>query len=66
MSKHRYLGKFLAFKGMIFCSKFLNTILKTIASHSDAIPDFYANIDGEKVLILGGKTRVTGQWNIER
>ena len=60
--QYKYTGKFVAFKGMIFISKFLYKILSTIASVSEsAIPSYYVEIDGKKELILKNKTRITSE-----
>jgi hypothetical protein len=57
-----YTGKFIAFKAMIAISKFLYTILSTIASYSEtAMPSYSKIIDGKEELILKSKTRVTSK-----
>ena len=50
---------------MIFISKFLYTILSTIASYSEnAIPSYYAEVDGKKSLILKNKIRITSELKL--
>ncbi|KAL5254216.1 hypothetical protein ACHWQZ_G013853 [Mnemiopsis leidyi] len=60
LAQYKYVGKFLAFKGMIFTSKFLYTVLSIIASYSKgSIPDYETEVDGKTVLILKDKSRLS-------